>query len=61
MSNVLGALSGRFKTTLVVTVSKSGGTPEPHIGMEQARLKLEDAGGAVGWASGCHHDVEQSS
>ena len=48
MSNVLGGLSGRFKTTLVVTVSKSGGTPEPHIGMEQARLKLEDAGGE--WA-----------
>ena len=48
MSNVLGGLAGRFKTTLVVTVSKSGGTPEPHIGMEQARLKLEAAGGE--WA-----------
>ena len=48
MSNVLGGLAGRFKTTLVVTVSKSGGTPEPHIGMEQARLKLEADGGQ--WA-----------
>ena len=32
----------------MVTVSKSGGTPEPHLGMEQARHRLEAAGGQ--WA-----------
>ena len=48
MSAVLGAIEGRLKTTLVVTVSKSGGTPEPHLGMEQARHRLEQAGGQ--WA-----------
>jgi len=29
----------------VVVVSKSGGTPEPRIGMEQARARLESLGG----------------
>ena len=48
MSTVLAGLGDRFKTTLVVTVSKSGGTPEPHLGMEQARHRLEAEGGS--WA-----------
>ena len=34
-----------IKTTLVITVSKSGGTPEPHLGMQQARHRLEASGG----------------
>ena len=49
LSNVLGALGERLKTTLVITVSKSGGTPEPHLGMEQARHRLESTGGQ--WAA----------
>ena len=48
MSAVLEALGDKLKTTLVVTVSKSGGTPEPHLGMEQARHRLEAHGGS--WA-----------
>ncbi|MAR08641.1 MAG: glucose-6-phosphate isomerase [Blastopirellula sp.] len=48
MSSVLGALGDRLNTTLVVTVSKSGGTPEPHLGLEQARHRLEQHGGQ--WA-----------
>ena len=48
MSAVLEALGERLKTTLVVTVSKSGGTPEPHLGMEQARHRVESHGGQ--WA-----------
>ena len=48
MSAVLAALGDKLKTTLVVTVSKSGGTPEPHLGMEQARHRLEAHGGT--WA-----------
>jgi len=48
MSNVLAGLEGRLDRTLVVTVSKSGGTPEPHLGMEQARHRLKAAGGQ--WA-----------
>ena len=32
----------------MVTVSKSGGTPEPHLGMEQARHRVEANGGQ--WA-----------
>ena len=39
------ALGDRLRTTLVVVVSKSGGTPEPRIGMEQARARLEALGG----------------
>ena len=49
MSKVLSGIGDRFKTTLVVTVSKSGGTPEPHLGMEQARHRLEAEGGS--WAA----------
>ncbi|MCP9774519.1 glucose-6-phosphate isomerase [Cyanobium sp. WAJ14-Wanaka] len=48
MSRTLAALDSRLATTLVVVVSKSGGTPEPHIGMEQARARLEARGGQ--WA-----------
>ena len=49
MSRVLAQLGEALRTTLVVTVSKSGGTPEPHLGMEQARHRLEAVGGS--WAS----------
>jgi len=41
----LSLLGERLRTTLVVVVSKSGGTPEPRLGMEQARARLEAAGG----------------
>ncbi|BEV36222.1 glucose-6-phosphate isomerase [Synechococcus sp. M16CYN] len=49
MSNIFSVLSEKLKTTLVVTVSKSGTTPEPHLGMEQARFRVEEAGG--NWTS----------
>ena len=45
MSRVLAGIGDALRTTLVVTVSKSGGTPEPHLGMEQARHRLEAVGG----------------
>ena len=48
MSAVFAGLEDRLATTLVVTVSKSGGTPEPHLGMEQARYRVEECGGL--WA-----------
>ncbi len=48
MSRTLSALGERLRTTLVVVVSKSGGTPEPRLGMEQARARLEALGGT--WA-----------
>lgn len=44
MSRTLAALGERLATTLVIVVSKSGGTPEPRIGMEQARARLEAHG-----------------
>ena len=44
MSRTLAALGPMLATTLVIVVSKSGGTPEPRIGMEQARARLEAAG-----------------
>jgi len=47
-SHGLERLGERLRTTLVVVVSKSGGTPEPRIGMEQARARLEALGGC--WA-----------
>jgi glucose-6-phosphate isomerase len=47
-SRTLESLGERLLTTLVVVVSKSGGTPEPRIGMEQARARLEAIGGC--WA-----------
>ena len=45
MSRVLSQLGDALRTTLVITVSKSGGTPEPHLGMEQARHRVEAVGG----------------
>ncbi|MEB3156896.1 MAG: glucose-6-phosphate isomerase [Cyanobacteriota bacterium] len=45
MSATLAALGSRLLTTLVIVVSKSGGTPEPRLGMEQARARLEATGG----------------
>jgi glucose-6-phosphate isomerase len=45
LSRTLAELGGRLATTLVIVVSKSGGTPEPHIGMNQARQRLESSGG----------------
>jgi glucose-6-phosphate isomerase len=48
MRRTLASLGERLSTTLVVVVSKSGGTPEPHIGMLQARLAVEAQGGC--WA-----------
>jgi glucose-6-phosphate isomerase len=44
-STILSRLDPRLPTTLVVVVSKSGGTPEPRLGMRQARSRLEAAGG----------------
>ena len=49
MRRTLASLGERLKTTLVIVVSKSGGTPEPHIGMLQARRAVEAAGGS--WSS----------
>jgi len=48
-ATTLESLGERLRTTLVVVVSKSGGTPEPRIGMEQARARLEALGGT--WAA----------
>ncbi|MGL6135093.1 MAG: glucose-6-phosphate isomerase [Prochlorococcaceae cyanobacterium] len=45
ISHTLAALGERLRTALVVVVSKSGGTPEPRIGMEQVRRRLEALGG----------------
>ena len=45
MRRTLASLGQRLQTTLVVVVSKSGGTPEPHIGMLQARRAVEAHGG----------------
>jgi glucose-6-phosphate isomerase len=44
-SHTLEQLGDRLPQTLVVVVSKSGGTPEPRIGMEQVRARLESLGG----------------
>jgi glucose-6-phosphate isomerase len=49
ISVVLGGLGERLRSTLVIVVSKSGGTPEPHLGMAQSRVRLEAAGGD--WAA----------
>ena len=48
MRRTLASLGDRLRTTLVIVVSKSGGTPEPHIGMLQAKLAVEARGGS--WA-----------
>jgi glucose-6-phosphate isomerase len=45
MSATLASLGPRLQTTLVVVVSKSGGTPEPRLGMQQARARVESVGG----------------
>ena len=55
MSRVLASLGERLRTTLVITVSKSGGTPEPHLGMEQARHRLEAHRRQLARASGRGH------
>ena len=44
-SRTLADLGPRLASTLVVVVSKSGGTPEPRLGMQQARRALEAQGG----------------
>ena len=49
LSRTLRSLGDRIRTSLVVVVSKSGGTPEPHLGMQQARRALEASGGV--WSS----------
>ena len=46
MRRTLAGLGERLATTLVIVVSKSGGTPEPHIGMLQARRAVEACGGS---------------
>lgn len=46
MGRTCGELGERLKTSLVIVVSKSGGTPEPHVGMVQTRRRLEQLGGA---------------
>ncbi|MCP9850085.1 glucose-6-phosphate isomerase [Cyanobium sp. Morenito 9A2] len=48
-SRVLAGLGTKLLTTLVIVVSKSGGTPEPRIGQEQAQARLEAHGGT--WAT----------
>ena len=48
ISRTLAALGDRIRTALVIVVSKSGGTPEPHLGMLQARRAVEAHGGT--WA-----------
>ena len=45
IGHCLDGLGSRLATTLVVVVSKSGGTPEPRIGMHQVRARLEAMGG----------------
>ncbi|MFN9924185.1 MAG: glucose-6-phosphate isomerase [Cyanobacteriota bacterium] len=49
ISLTLEGLGERLRTTLVIVVSKSGGTPEPRLGMELVRARLESLGGA--WPS----------
>ena len=44
MSRMFDLLGDRLRTSLVVVVSKSGATPEPHLGMIQTRERLEQLG-----------------
>ena len=44
MSRTYAELGERLKTALVVVVSKSGGTPEPHIGTVETRHRLQQLG-----------------
>tara|TARA_Y100001968_G_scaffold333683_1_gene398340 strand:+ start:22453 stop:24042 length:1590 start_codon:yes stop_codon:yes gene_type:complete len=46
---VLDGIGDKLNTTLFVTVSKSGGTPEPKIGMEQVRFHAEYS--SINWPS----------
>jgi glucose-6-phosphate isomerase len=46
ISRTLTTIGNRLLTTLVIVVSKSGGTPEPHLGMQQARRAVEELGGS---------------
>ena len=46
MGRTCGELGERLKTSLVIVVSKSGSTPEPHVGMVQTRRRLEQLEGA---------------
>jgi glucose-6-phosphate isomerase len=41
---ILGQLGDRMATTLVITISKSGGTPEPNNGMKEVQFAYEKAG-----------------
>ncbi len=45
MGHIYGTLGEQLKTSLVIVVSKSGSTPEPHIGMMETRRRLEQLGG----------------
>ena len=45
ISRTLARLGERLRTSLVIVVSKSGGTPEPRIAMEQVRERLGSLGG----------------
>ena len=44
ISSILNKLGENLRTTLIVTVSKSGGTPEPRLCMEQVKFRLESMG-----------------
>ncbi len=44
INDTIDLIKNELKRTLVVVVSKSGGTLEPRICMEQVRLKLENSG-----------------
>ncbi|MEB3352012.1 MAG: glucose-6-phosphate isomerase [Cyanobacteriota bacterium] len=45
LSHTLEGLGERLLSSLVIVVSKSGGTPEPRLGMQQVRHRLEALGG----------------
>ncbi|HEY7326402.1 MAG TPA: glucose-6-phosphate isomerase [Gemmataceae bacterium] len=44
MARTLATLEGKLKETLVLVMSKSGGTPEPHNGMTVAAAAFKSAG-----------------
>jgi glucose-6-phosphate isomerase len=48
IERVLAALEGRLDRTLVLVISKSGGTPETHVGMKLAEAAFARAGVAFG-------------
>ncbi len=45
IERILNLINDKLLTTLFVVVSKSGGTPEPRLCMDQARKRLESIGG----------------